>query len=131
MIISHCRNRAQRRSHGMSLIEILVAYGILAIAVLALLGGLPAAARQQRSSIKMNQALYLAESKMDEILNSESRITATALTDQPMGDDSVVREWWGENVTANPDLQLITVQVTWVESSGRSRQVVLRSYLAV
>lgn len=121
--------RSRRKTNnGLSLIEILVAYGILAVAVLGLLGGLPAAARQQRASIKMNQALYLAEAKMDSILTSESKIATTSLTDQPMGDDSMIREWYGTTMIGNTDLQLITVKVSWLEN-GRTRQVVLRSYL--
>lgn len=120
----------KRPLRGMSLLEILIAYGILAIAVLGLLGGLPAAARQQRASIRMNQALYLAESKMDEVLGAGQRISQVVQSDQPLSDDSMVREWWGKIITTNTDLQLITVQVTWLEA-GRSRQVVVRSYVPV
>ena len=119
------------KKYGMSMLEILVAYGILSIAVLALLGGLPAAARQQNSSIRMNTALYLAEAKMDDILDTGSRLATTVRSDNPLGDDSMVREWWGDSIEANTTLQMITVKVTWLEEGGRTRKIILRSYLPI
>lgn len=79
----------------------------------------------------MNQALYFAETKMDKILNNGARILTTHTSDTPLGDDTMVRSWYGTTIPANTDLQLITVEVTWIETSGRTRQIMLRSYLAI
>lgn len=124
------------RPHGMSIIEILIAYTILLVAVLALLGSLPMAARQRGQSILANQALYYAEQKMDELIrNDTSLTTGTEFQDNPLNDATMVRTWSGEFAptlegVANHSVETITVRVTWITRYGQ-REVLLRSYLHI
>ena len=114
---------------GVSMLEILLSFGILTFAVLCILGGMPAAAKHHRSSVKMNQALCLAQSKMDDLLASGSKVQLNTLSDHPSGDSSMVREWWGQEVASNPDLQQINVRVTWIEANGATKHIILKSCL--
>lgn len=118
-----------RRPPGLSLIEVLVSFGVLAVAILGLLGCMPAAARVQKVSTMSSQALYQAEQKLDELLHQNQRLSGVALVDYPYSDASLRRRWWGESVDGHPNLQLVQVEVTWVEGV-RSHLWVLRSYLA-
>lgn len=118
----------RRRRRGMSILEVLVAYGILTIAVLGLLGALPAAARQQRGTSLSGQALYLAQQKMDQLLQQDQRLATAPQSDYPFGDLTLNREWWGSAAPGNPDVQIVHVKVTWIEDH-RARNVVLRSYV--
>ncbi len=114
----------------MSIAEILIAYTILLVAVLALLGSLPMAARQRGESITANQALYFAEQKMDELVRNDVKISPAAhFEDNPLHDNTMVRTWRGE-IGSNTSVELITVKVTWMTKHGQ-RDVVLRSYLHV
>lgn len=124
------------RPKGMSIIEILIAYTILLIAVLALLGSLPMAARQRGQSLMANQALYYAEQKMDELIRNDTRLsTGTEFQDNPLNDATMVRTWKGEfaptlDGISNTSVETITVKVTWITNYGQ-REVVLRSYLHI
>lgn len=117
-----------RRPRGVSLVEVLVAYGILVVAVLALLGLVPAAARQHSDSDDATQALYLAEEKMEQLLQLEQRIPTVPQSDYPLGDLSLNRQWWGSAVPQESEVQMVHVLVTWVDE-GRPRRVFLQSYL--
>ncbi len=113
------------RPRGISIIEILIAYAVLTVAVLALLGCLPLAASQQQNTITDTQAMYFAEQKMDELLLEDVAISEVTKTDYPLGDNSMVRTWWGEYGN-NVSLQTVTVQVTWTGAHS-GRNVTLRS----
>lgn len=111
------------------MVEVLLAFTLLAVAVLALLGALPAAARQQESSAMSSQALYFAEEKMDQLLQANQRISSTRQSDYPWGTSQGNRQWWGTGVSGSPDVQMITVEIAWVEQ-GRSRRLTLNSRVA-
>ncbi|MEW6279215.1 MAG: prepilin-type N-terminal cleavage/methylation domain-containing protein [Candidatus Eremiobacterota bacterium] len=57
---------------GFSLLEVLVAFGVLAVALLALLGVLPQVIRQGGASTMQIQAVYRAEIEMEELLENPS-----------------------------------------------------------
>ncbi|MBQ7567590.1 hypothetical protein IJT17_02160 [bacterium] len=119
-----------KRPRGMSIVEIFIAYTILLVAVLALLGSLPMAARQRGESIIANQALYFAEQKMDELVRNDMKLsTASEFQDNPLNDDTMVRTWKGE-IGTNSTVETITVKVTWLTRHGQ-REIVLRSYLHI
>lgn len=125
-----------RRARGLSMVEVLVAFAILAVAVLALLGALPAAARQQRSSVGASQALYYAEEKMDILLKANQKISTAYETDNPYGNATGSRRWWGTPVAGNSGVQIINVEVTWVDRGQNTdqqphiRTITLRSMVA-
>ncbi|MDO5296283.1 MAG: hypothetical protein Q4F00_06545 [bacterium] len=124
------RRPLSQRPRGMSVIEILIAYTVLLVAVLALLGSLPMAAQQHSSGVTANQALYYAEQKMDELIRNDTKIsTSGEFQDLPLNDNTMVRTWKGEigNDTA---VETITVKVTWLTEHGQ-REVVLRSYVHI
>lgn len=117
------------RRRGISLVETLLGFALLAVAVLALMGALPAAAWQQQGSSMSTQALYFAEDKMDELLQLNQKISTTSESDYPWNDGQGARQWWGTAVVGNPDVQMITVDVAWLEQR-RLRRVTLRSWVA-
>lgn len=130
-----------RRSSGFSMVEVLVAFTVLTVAVLALLGGLSAAARQQASSTLTSQALYFAEQKLDELLQKNNKISSVRQSDMPFGGMTGTRQWWGTPVPGNTGVQMVTVEVTWVEggrpstvasapTGTRIRNLSLRSYVS-
>lgn len=130
-----------RRPSGFSMVEVLVAFTILTVAVLALLGGLSAAARQQTSSTMSSQALYFAEQKLDELLQKNNKISTVRQSDFPFGGMTGNRQWWGTPVAGNTGVQLVTVEVTWIEggrpstvsaapAGTRVRTLSLRSYIS-
>lgn len=102
------------------MVEVLLAFMVLAVATLALLGVLPAAARQQESTTMRTQSLYFAQQKMDEILQQQNRLSTAQQTDYPfptLAQGS--RSWWGApDPNGNPNLQLVTVEVTWLEQQA-------------
>lgn len=114
-------DQRRRGSRGISMVEVLVAFLVLAVAILALLGALPAAARHQQLSTMRAQALYFAQQKMDEILQENTRLSTSQQTDYPfptMGEG--YRTWWGEaDPGGNANLQMVTVQVTWLEQQAQ------------
>ncbi|MBI3927156.1 MAG: prepilin-type N-terminal cleavage/methylation domain-containing protein [Armatimonadetes bacterium] len=122
-----------RGSRGLSLIEVLIAFAVLTVAVLALMGLLPAAASQSASTDLQNQALLLAEHKMDEILAGGVFIGSSPLgsPDAPLPEvPGLQRTWSGSpDPGGDPNLQLIAVEITWVEQA-RPRRVRLVSLLA-
>jgi type II secretory pathway pseudopilin PulG len=123
-------SRVKKARLGVSLLEILISLAIFSFAVLSILGGLPIAAKQHRGSVFANRALYLAQGKMDGLLADDGVIPTVVQSDHPVsGDNSIVREWWAESLTSDPDVQQVNVRVTWVESDGRTRQILLRSGL--
>ncbi len=119
-----------QRPHGMSIIEILIAYTVLLVAVLALLGSIPLAAKQHENGLAANQALYYAEQKMDELIRNDTKIPVIGeYQDYPVSDNTIVRTWKGE-IGTNTTLETITVKVTWMTEHGQ-REVVLRSYVHI
>ncbi|MGI5843809.1 MAG: hypothetical protein ACOX9B_06510 [Candidatus Xenobium sp.] len=119
-----------KRPNGLSMIEVIVAFGVLAMALLALLGCMPAAARMQNCSTLSTQALYLAEQKMDFLLKQDQRLATIPESDYPLGDLSFNRQWWGGGVAGHPDLQRIEVLVTWMER-GRPHEIHLQCFLVL
>ena len=124
------RRQLSPRPRGMSVVEILIAYTILLVAVLALLGSLPMAAHQHSEGVKANQALYYAEQKMDELIRNDTKLsTGSEFQDNPLNDATMVRTWKGE-IGTNTAVETITVTVTWLTEHGQ-REVVLRSYVHI
>ncbi len=124
---------AKMDTAGFSVVEVLISFMVFTVAVLALIGLLPVASGQSSSSDLQNQALYLAEQKMDEILQGGAFIASSpeGSPDYPLPENpSLQRSWKGEpDPGGDPNLQKITVEVTWLES-GLVRRLRLVSLLA-
>lgn len=105
-----------------------MAYGVLAVAVLALLGMVPAAASQHSDTLDSTRALYLAEERMEQLLQLDQRISTIPQSDYPLGDLTLNRQWWGSPVPQETDVQMVHVLVTWLDE-GRTRRVQIQSYL--
>ncbi|MFH0801526.1 MAG: prepilin-type N-terminal cleavage/methylation domain-containing protein [bacterium] len=118
------------RKKGMSMIEILFAIAILSVGVLAVMGLFPAIFKLNTSSSLTVSALFLAQEKMDEILATGKSISTTEVAEEmpqlPQGQRFRVGS---DDPNGDPDIQMITVRVTWREKS-RSRSVVLKSLIS-
>jgi len=102
----------------MSVLEVLVAFTVLTVAILALMGLLPAAARQQTSSDNQNRALNLAKEYMDRLLQDPAFIDDP---DVPATNSQPFTISWPKTAVPDPNnsgVGVIQVDVTWLESSG-------------
>lgn len=118
------------RKKGMSLIEILFSLAILSVGVLAVMGLFPAIFRLNSSSRLSVSALFLAQEKMDEIISTAKIISTTEeAEDMPQLPQGQRFRVGSADPNGNPDIQMITVRVTWREKT-RSRSVVLKSLIS-
>ncbi|MEW6278252.1 MAG: prepilin-type N-terminal cleavage/methylation domain-containing protein [Candidatus Eremiobacterota bacterium] len=122
----------KRKTRGFSILEVLISFTVLTVAILALLGIIPAAARQGSSSSMQSQALYRAQIAMDDALR---RATFNDSGTAAGWDSTSFVRWWTEP-GPNTRTQVMHVEVTWVEGGetwgggvGRSRRVELQSMI--
>lgn len=125
--------RTRRRPNGLSIIEVLISFTVLAVAILALLGVLPAAGRQGMSTDIQNQALFIAQQRMDEILAAGNTIPPSRPPYNPLPDNPELNMQVLESGEDLPQgfgaVQKVTIEITWLEQ-GRARQVRLVSAVA-
>jgi len=126
-----------RSQKGLSLIEILIAIGVLAVGVLAVVGLFPSFFKLNASSWTSTQVMLLAQEKMDEVLAANAYISTTPDTDYPAiiprdgsGNPMGYRRWWGEaDPGGNTNIQIIKVEVVWTEQ-GRVKRYTLTGAVA-
>lgn len=119
-----------KKLKGFSLIEVMIAFLVFSIGILAILGIFPTIARINHSTVATNQALLLAQEKIDEIFAARSFISTVPASDNPKALTGGYRRWWGEaDPGGNVNLQQIRVQCVWVEN-GRSRSITLTTLVA-
>jgi len=117
-------------ARAFSLIEVLIAMAVFSVGVLGLLGVFPTISEINRGSAMMNQALALAQSKIDELADADSFIGTQYMSDNPAELPGGYRRWWGEGEPGgNADMQQLNVQCTWVEDR-RVRTVTLTTIIA-
>ena len=138
------RGRSRRRA-GLSLLEVVIALGLLGFGVLAAGAGQLAAVRFNGESRLRTEAFYLAQQQMEAFhgmstASLDAQIALGPDTPDPSNPldpdptDSLARSFsrsW--TVTANaPEAGLNTVQVrvSWVDSLGRNRNVTIQSVTA-
>jgi prepilin-type N-terminal cleavage/methylation domain-containing protein len=128
------RQYARGCNRGFSLIEVLLALGILSAGILAILAVFPGAFSLNKSAWGTTTAVFLAQSKMDQILADGLVIDTSFQSDNPPEIPGGYRRWWGSQ---NPDgisgLQQINVQVAWFEKTltrSRLKTITISSLLA-
>lgn len=138
-------SKPRRRRGGFSLIETVVAMGILAVGIVGVTGTLLAAMKTERQSRSLTQAMYLAEQQIEEFrLMSEADILALmadidypdhpdgAIDPDPTDHDSTVfylRRIIQPNAP-DPGIFTFTIQVDWTDPHGTVKTTELRSMVA-
>lgn len=123
-----CRNRYQRPARGFSLLEMLVAISILAVALVSLYQAASGATRNVRTAEKYAYGVELARS----LLAENAVVPRTGVSLQ--GETSGGFRWrvnsrpvdLGRSGIAAGSLQDIEVAVSWLDGS-KSREVLLSS----
>jgi len=119
---------------GFSLLEIVFAFAILELALLAIIGAFPAITRLNKRAWNQSVATQLAQEKMEEILAGNRAIWSTedlsslsedqlktqtksrGQQDDPSDLPSCTRMWWGEkDPSGGSHIQVIRVKVFWKE----------------
>jgi type II secretory pathway pseudopilin PulG len=106
----------------MSLVEIMVAMIILAIALTWLAPLLIVAMRGTRRGGDLTQAVTLAQDKLEDFRNK----SYTYLLAHPTGQDTlhdVVRSWTVAEEAGHQGLLLITLDVSWLDEEGEDHQM--------
>lgn len=120
--------RVSRR--GFSLLEVLIALGLMTIGILAVIGIFPAIFDLNYNAWGTTTATVLAQEKLDQLLGADSFIGTALVEDSPSALSQCARQWWGApDPLGNPAVQQLVVQVTWNEK-GRTRSVSLTTLLA-
>ncbi len=116
----------KRITSGLTLVEVLLAFLVLLIAVLALLGLMPQAARQGSTSASHARAVYAATQAMEDALRRNTRGDTGSLAAPEVGPSGNVR-WYTTSGTQS-NTQRLHVEVTWLESN-RPLRVELESLI--
>lgn len=131
------------RKKGFALIEVVFAFAILELAILAIIGAFPFITRMNKRAWNSTIATQLAQEKMEEIiaqkrfiwstgtvggLNDEQLITQAQLQgqkDNPFELSEGVRIWWGEqDPEGDSNIQVVRVKVFWTEG-GKTHSITL------
>lgn len=119
---------------GFSLLEVVFAFAILELALLAIIGAFPAITRLNKQAWNQSVATQLAQEKMEEILAGNRAIWSTGVVgdltdeqlktqtqsqnqlDNPTDLSSCTRMWWGEqDPSGSSDIQVIRIRILWQE----------------
>lgn len=120
-----------RRTHGFSLIEILIAAALISVAFLAIASMFPTGYTNIEYGGEASRAMALAQQKIEELRNtpSTSFSSISSGSDNPSG---YTRTWTVENVgfgSSSGDLKKVTVTVKWPQVI-RKGEVTLVSFIA-
>ena len=117
------------KQKGMSLVEIMVAMIILAIALAWLAPLLVIAMRGNRFGGDLTEATTLAQDKLEEFRN----MSYSSMLEDPVGQDTVgtaVRSWTITEEAGQEGLANIEVNVSWQDDKGQDHLVQLVTLLA-
>jgi len=104
------------KKSGFSILEIVIAGAILLISVAVVFSILPNIYKLNRKAWNLSKATYLAQEKLDELIEQNVYIDTTPHSDHPKDLENCVRSWWGEeDPYGNPEVQVIKVKVEWTE----------------
>jgi type IV pilus assembly protein PilV len=134
-----------RRTSGFTLVEVMIALGLLAVAVLGVATAQLGALKVSRGSHLRAQAMFLAQERLEafQAMSAANLILVPGLVGYPNdplnpidpipgdGDATTFNRSW--NVAADTpetDVIAISVNVTWVDSRGTPRTLTLRTMKA-
>lgn len=125
-----CCSNLKVSRRGFSLLEVLIALGLMTIGILAVIGIFPAIFDLNYNAWGTTTAAALAQEKVDQLLSAGSFVGAAPVQDSPSALYQCTRQWWGApDPLGNPSIQQLVVQITWNEK-GRTRIVSLTTLLA-
>ena len=119
-----------KRSKGFSLIEVIIALFILAIALLAMAGLMVSTTKNTSFGGHMTEAATFAQDKLEQLMATPFGKIAinTTQTDNPAGSTGITytRSWVAVPNIAPPNntLDVITVTVSWTDTSPHSISMV-------
>lgn len=133
----------RRANIGFVLLEVVFAFAVLELALLAIISAFPAITKLNKNAWYVSIATQLAQEKMEEILSGNrfiwstdsvgnltddqliAQATINGQKDNPTSLPGCTRIWWGERDPAgSADIQLVRVKVFWMENKKR-RSVIL------
>ncbi|WP_432821646.1 type IV pilus modification PilV family protein [Trichloromonas sp.] len=111
-----------KNARGYSLVELMVGVAIFTIAMTAILTMVLSSIRGNASSQRMTEGRFLAQGKLEELLNV--RPVASLANDGDAPDDGLYQRRW--TITAGPTAssRWVAVEVSW---DGGDHKVTLRS----
>lgn len=104
---------------GLTIVEIMLAFAVLLVAVLALLGLMPMALRSSTTSTSHARALYTATQTMEDCLRRNAFGEAGTQAAPEVGTSGQVR--WSSAPSPTPNTETILVEVTWLEQNRPAR----------
>ena len=130
--------RKSMRTDAFTLVETVVALGILSVGILAVAASALTSLKFARESRAMTQAMYLAEDQMevfrttpgaDVIAMGSGNDPTNPIDPDPNDDDTTefIRRWTIAADSPEAGMITITVEVDWVDPLGITRTVQLRS----
>ncbi len=127
------------RQNGISIIGAMIAMLILAIGIIGLIQLQSVVIRNKAIAAQHSEAIVLAENKIAEFRNfSKIPVTSgsTAYDDIVSGTSSVTRNAvsytlsWTVTEVVNPPHKVVSVSVTWTDSTNENRTVTLSSQIS-
>jgi prepilin-type N-terminal cleavage/methylation domain-containing protein len=119
------------REEGFSFLEVLMTLVIFAIALLMIGSIFPLATKSLTGGKEMMQANYLAQEKLEELIN------VLDLTPADSGDEQVehfTREWIVDDKSSDPtileDLMRIRIRILWKDPYGQNKSIVLTTFVS-
>ena len=138
-------NMARRTSGGFSMLEIMLALGVLSLGVLAMTAGQLAAIKLSGDSRSRTVAMSLAQQSVETVQTMSAQDvkdsvpeSGTAndpnnpLNPSPDANDKITynRSWTVEEDTPETGVITITIQIDWVDEQGVARSTRLRTLKA-
>lgn len=108
-----------RYSRGLSVLEVQLAFLVMIVVILALLGLVPGAARQSATSSSYTRALYTATQAMEGCLQRNTEGDTGSLAAPEVAPSAFVR--WSTSAGLNANTQRVLVEVTWIEQNRPMR----------